>query len=79
MKSGSGSRAEALAAWLLLAPALAAIFVFFVVPVGAGFVLSFTDFDIYAIADPAVARWVGGANYLSLLRDGVFWKSVGNS
>jgi multiple sugar transport system permease protein len=79
VRSGSGTRAEAIAAWLLLSPALAAIFVFFAVPVSAGFVLSFTDFDIYAIADPAVARWVGLENYRSLVSDAVFWRSVGNT
>ena len=48
---GGGTR-ESRAAWLFLAPALVAIVLFFAVPVVAGFLLSFTDFDLYAIADP---------------------------
>ena len=43
------------AGWLFLLPALALIGVFFVGPVIAGLVLSFTDFDLYAIGDPANA------------------------
>jgi multiple sugar transport system permease protein len=67
------------AAWLFLAPAILLILVFFVVPVGAGLLLSLTDFDIYAIGSPHVARFVGLDNYLRLLRDGTFWTAVGNT
>jgi multiple sugar transport system permease protein len=67
------------AAWLFLAPAILLIFVFFVVPVGAGLLLSLTDFDIYAIGSPGVARFVGLDNYLRLMRDGTFWTAVGNT
>ena len=42
-------------------PALALIAVFFLVPVAASFLLSLTDFDIYAIADRANLRFVGVA------------------
>ena len=67
------------AAWLFLAPAILLILVFFVVPVGAGLLLSLTDFDIYAIGSPGVARFVGLDNYLRLLRDGTFWTAVSNT
>jgi multiple sugar transport system permease protein len=70
---------ETRAAWLLLSPALAAIVAFFAVPVTAGFVLSLTDFDLYAVADPRNARWVGAANYAQLLRDPLFWRSLANT
>lgn len=75
----AGSRYEARAAWLLLAPALGAITLFFALPVIAGLVLSLTDFDIYAIADPANARFVGFANYRRLLAEPLFWKALGNT
>ena len=39
------------AAWAFVAPALLVIAVFFLLPVLAGLALSFTDFDIYALAD----------------------------
>jgi multiple sugar transport system permease protein len=70
---------ESRAAWLFLAPALGAIVAFFALPVAAGFVLSLTDFDLYAVADPRNARWVGLGNYAELLRDPLFWRSLANT
>ena len=72
-------RAGARAAWLFLAPALAVIGVFFFVPVVASLALSFTDFDLYAIADPRNARFVGLHNYAALLRTPVFWTALQNT
>jgi multiple sugar transport system permease protein len=43
---------EARAALLFLSPALGALLLFFFLPVGASLLLSLTDFDIYAVADP---------------------------
>ncbi len=70
---------EARAGWAFLAPALGLIGVFFVVPVIAGLVLSFTDFDIYAIGDPSVARFVGFHNYRQALTDPEFWNALKNT
>src|SRR5690606_7566530 len=42
---------EARVAWFFLLPGLLVLTVFFFVPVLAAFVLSLTDFDIYAVAD----------------------------
>ena len=67
------------AAWLFLAPAILLLAVFFVLPVGAGLLLSLTDFDIYAIGSPGVARFVGLDNYMRLMRDGTFWTAVTNT
>jgi multiple sugar transport system permease protein len=61
------------------APALAAIGLFFFVPVAAGLGLSLTDFDIYALADPATLRFVGLRNYAELFRDPVFWTAFRNT
>jgi multiple sugar transport system permease protein len=72
-------RAQARAAWGLLAPALGAIGLFFAVPLVAALLLSLTDFDIYAVADLGNARFVGAANYLSLLRDPLFWTVLRNT
>ena len=74
-----GSPAERRAAWLLLSPALGAIALFFAVPLVAAMFLSLTDFDIYALADPGNARFVGLANYLRLLKDPLFWKVLRNT
>ena len=67
------------AAWLLVAPALVILVLFFVVPVLAGALLSLTDFDIYALARPERLRVVGAANYRGLLADGRFWQALRNT
>jgi multiple sugar transport system permease protein len=67
------------AAWAFVAPALMVIAVFFFLPVLAGLALSFTDFDIYALADIGNLRFVGLANYVELLQTPLFWKALGNT
>jgi multiple sugar transport system permease protein len=67
------------AAWLFLAPALILIFVFFFLPVLASLVLSVTDFDIYAIANPPTTRFVGLANYSKLIHSPEFWQALKNT
>jgi len=67
------------AGWVFVSPALALIGVFFVVPVVAGLLLSFTDFDIYAIGDPSVARVVGLRNYAQIVSDREFWNALRNT
>ncbi|CAN5611602.1 sugar ABC transporter permease [soil metagenome] len=66
-------------AWLFLAPALLLIGVFFFLPVAASLLLSVTDFDIYAIASLANARFVGLRNYAELLQNPLFWTAVRNT
>jgi len=66
-------------AWWFLAPALAAIAVFFFLPVAASVLMSLTDFDIYAIASRANLRIVGGANYVRLWHDPLFWMALRNT
>jgi len=68
-----------LAGWVFAAPALIVIGVFFGLPVLAALGLSLTDFDLYALADPANLRFVGLGNYMDLLRTPMFWKSLGNT
>ena len=70
---------KARAAWLFLAPAMLLLLLFFVLPVGAGLLLSLTDFDIYAVGDPGTARFVGLENYKYLLSTGDFWNALGNT
>jgi len=70
---------EARAAWMLLAPGLTAILVLFLVPIAAGFFLSLTDFDIYALGDIDTVRFVGLRNYANLLRDPLLWKAMRNT
>jgi multiple sugar transport system permease protein len=67
------------AAWLFLAPALTLIGVFFFIPIVASLLLSFTDFDIYAIADFANLRVVGLRNYARLMESPLFWTALQNT
>jgi len=67
------------AAYIFLTPALAAIFVFFFLPVIAAFLISFTDFDIYSLGDYSNARFVGIDNYLKIFSDPLFWKAISNT
>ncbi|MES1158968.1 MAG: sugar ABC transporter permease [Terricaulis silvestris] len=65
------------AAWSFVSPAFAAIAAFFVVPLAGAFLLSFTDFDIYALADTANLRFIGLENYTRLAENPLFWKAMG--
>jgi multiple sugar transport system permease protein len=51
--------------FFFLAPALSAIFIFFFLPVISAFLISFTDFDIYALGDFSTLRFVGFENYIN--------------
>jgi len=66
-------------AWLLVAPALVAIGLFFFVPVLASLALSLTDFDVYSVGDPSRLRFVGLANYSGLLSEPRFWTALRNT
>jgi multiple sugar transport system permease protein len=70
---------RSLAGWTFAAPALLVITVFFFLPVVAALALSVTDFDIYALADIHNLRFVALDNYLGLLRNPLFWKTLGNT
>lgn len=67
------------AAWAFVLPALTVIGLFFAVPVLAGLALSFTDFDLYALADLSNLRFVGLDNYAALLQQPLFWRALGNT
>ena len=66
-------------AWLFLAPALLVLGVFFVLPVIAALALSFTDYDLYALANIHNLRFVGLHNYWMLLQRPLFWSALGNT
>jgi len=70
---------EARAGWAMTGPALAAIALFFALPAAASLVLSFTDFDIYALADLANLRFVGLNNYARLVENPLFWRAMTNT
>ena len=68
-----------LTAWMFIAPAVAVIGLFFVLPVAAGLALSFSDFDLYALANLANLRFAALDNYAYVLTLPLFWKSLGNT
>ena len=51
----------------------------YVIPTVAALALSLTDFDIYALADLADLRWIGGENYRRLLGNPLFWRALANT
>ncbi|MGH8252999.1 MAG: carbohydrate ABC transporter permease [Steroidobacteraceae bacterium] len=70
---------RASAGWWFSLPALLLIAVFFLLPVVAALLLSFTDFDLYALADPTNLRFIGFDNYRTLLVTPIFWQALGNT
>ena len=73
------NREQGRTAWVFVLPALALFGVFFIIPVLGGFVLSLTDFDIYAIGAPGVARFIGAQNYERILANPMFWQALRNT
>lgn len=67
------------AAYFFLAPALSAIFIFFFIPVISAFIISFTDFDIYALGDFSTVRFIGFNNYIKLFDDPLFYTALKNT
>jgi multiple sugar transport system permease protein len=70
-----GERAEALAAWLLAAPAFLLMWAMLLGPAVAVLLLSFTD---WTMGDPEMP-WHGLGNYAELWGDRVFWISLRNT
>lgn len=73
------SLVQRLIAWSFVAPALAVIGLFFGLPVLIGLGLSFSDFDLYALADWRNLRWAGVDNYLHVLTLPLFWQALYNT
>ena len=66
------------AVWFI-APALALIGLFFLLPVAGALLLSFTDFDLYALGDLSRLRFMGLRNYGLLFQDPLFWIALKNT
>jgi len=70
---------EARAAWLFTAPVLTIIVAVFVVPTLLAMAMAFTDYSIYALADPGNLHIVGLANFTTLFATPLFWRAIGNT
>jgi multiple sugar transport system permease protein len=77
--TGADARAEARAGWAFVTPALLLIGIFFAIPVLGAFLLSFTDFDIYSVADFGSTRFIGLQNYQDLATNPLFWTALRNT
>lgn len=71
-------RRPSAAFWLLL-PAMLTMGFFFVLPIVASLLLSFTDFDLYALARWDHLRLIGFENYRHLLTDPLFFRALTNT
>lgn len=67
-------RRDWFAAFVFLLPNLVSIGLFTLIPVVAGFVLSFTNWDM--LSDP---QWVGLENYADMLKNRQFWNALRNT
>jgi len=65
--------------YAFVAPALIVLAAFFVLPLLAALLMSFSDFDIYALANLKNLRFVGFGNYIDLVRLPLFWRALGNT
>ncbi len=70
---------EALIGYGFAAPYLILFTVFLAVPIVASLVISFTDFSLGAIDDPADAKFVGLQNYQDLVSDQKFKSAAANT
>jgi multiple sugar transport system permease protein len=68
------ARAQALAGYLFIAPAMVIFFVFTLLPVAIALYLSFTNYDVFTKMD-----WIGTANYQDVLEDEFFWRAFWNT
>lgn len=64
-------RGNTMVAWLFVLPAIVGFGAFYAYPTLRGIYLSFTEFHV--LSPP---KWIGGANFVELVHDSVFWHSL---
>lgn len=76
MKRGRSSLLSSEAKWgfVLIAPMLLGLAIFFYIPLGASFYLGFTKWDV--LTPP---KWVGLSNYIHLFTNPLFYKTLWNT
>ncbi|PIU47742.1 MAG: hypothetical protein COS94_05705 [Candidatus Hydrogenedentes bacterium CG07_land_8_20_14_0_80_42_17] len=67
--------------WVVIffGPTAVLLTVFLILPVLAAFLMSLTNWDIYSVTDWRKVSVVGFDNYVKILKDPLFWKSVKNT
>ncbi|WP_274648475.1 carbohydrate ABC transporter permease [Paenibacillus humicola] len=75
MKGATNSKA----AYFFIGPTLLLLAVFSLVPIAIALVISFTNMDLTGLADYSAIRFVGFRNYIDVVADPIFVKSILNT
>ncbi|HBT51546.1 MAG TPA: sugar ABC transporter permease [Petrotoga sp.] len=62
-----------------IGPSIILLLIFMLIPIVVSLVISFTDFDVYAIYDWGRASFIGFENYVNLMQDPLFWRALLNT
>jgi len=65
--------------YLFILPSVMVLTLFLFIPILASFLISLTDWNIYSLADRGRLNFVGFKNYMDVVHDQVFWKSLWNT
>jgi multiple sugar transport system permease protein len=68
-----------LTGWAFAGPFVILFGIFLALPILAALVLSFTSFGLRDLQNPIGTTFIGPQNYIDLLSDPKFWKSLGNT
>lgn len=68
------AKREMVAGWLFISPWVLGFLLFSALPIGLSIYYGFTNFNIYQ-----PPRWIGLANYRTLMVDPLFWKALYNT
>lgn len=75
--TGSGIGPRGRVGWLFIAPNLVGVALFTFIPLVSVIVLAFTDWNL--VSGLGAIEFIGAENFASVLRDPVFWGSVGRT
>ncbi|ABX31677.1 binding-protein-dependent transport systems inner membrane component [Petrotoga mobilis SJ95] len=62
-----------------IGPSIILLLIFMLIPIVVSLVISFTDFDVYAIYNWGNASFIGFENYVNLMHDPLFWRALLNT
>ncbi len=65
--------------YFFISPALILLILFSLIPIVVAFVISFTDINLTGLADFSKINFIGFENYVNILQDPIFLKSIGNT
>lgn len=79
LKGGSRLKTSKFWVFVFVGPSLFLLLIFSIVPIFASFLLSLTNFNVYALVDWSRAKFIGFENFKDLFRDELFWKAFFNT